>query len=236
MRFVKGDFITVPNKNALKSISPNAQALFMWICVYADEEGLCYPSRSTLAVNLNSSVRTVDTYLKELEDNGFISKTKRFNKREQQSNLYQILIKEGGANFALPRAESALPPVQTLRTELNPIELNPINLVEASSTEPLVVVSEDDSPKREKKPRKVTEKARAVFDLFGKDCYLMLGIRKQEVEAAVFLSEKFSIETLKSAVSYIKEHEDSEMFYSVHSPYDLRVKWSKLKAHKAKHN
>lgn len=48
MKYEKGTFITVPNIQRLQELPPAAQALFMWLCAYADKDGRCYPSRAAL--------------------------------------------------------------------------------------------------------------------------------------------------------------------------------------------
>lgn len=116
MKYKKGEFVTVPNRSHLHRLSSSAQSLFLWICIYADDDGVCYPSRSTLAKKMNCGVRTIDNYLKELVEEGFVVKTNREFNKEKQSNVYQIIVFEGGSadsalgsakNDTTPSAESA---------------------------------------------------------------------------------------------------------------------------------
>lgn len=98
MKYEKGTFITVPNKKALAKQPAILQALFMWICSFADENGECYPSRTTLARLICVSAPTIDKYLQELVNIGFITKEERVIEGVQTSNLYQIMIIEGVVN------------------------------------------------------------------------------------------------------------------------------------------
>lgn len=108
MKYNKGTFVTVPNIESLDKLPPISQALFMWLCKYADEDGLCYPSRKKLASHLCSTVKTVDNHIKLLIDGGFISKTnrKKENTNENTSNLYQVyLIPDRGEQNTSTRSE-----------------------------------------------------------------------------------------------------------------------------------
>lgn len=110
MKYVKDSFVVVPNKESLRGKEPGLQAVFVWICVHANEEGLCFPSRSTLAECSGVSVRTIDKYLAQLEDVGLIAKTKRksASKDLNLSNVYQVMITDSGANSA-PRSANSAP-------------------------------------------------------------------------------------------------------------------------------
>lgn len=92
MRYQKGTFVTVPNIDSLDILPAAAQALFMWLCKYADDEGICFPSRKKLAGHLGTTMPTIDKHLLFLEETGFITKTLRKKKgsNENMSNLYQI--------------------------------------------------------------------------------------------------------------------------------------------------
>ncbi len=131
-KYKKGDFFHFPNKSILRGLDAKAQIVFMWLSSYADEDGVCFPSRRTLANDTGiKSSRTIDKAIKVLEEIGLITKENRFKEKEQKSNLYQInnlggsaKIAQGGrAKIAPPRAKIAQGVEQKLLTELNPIEL-----------------------------------------------------------------------------------------------------------------
>lgn len=99
MRYKKGTFITIPNRDYLFEKPAIQQALFFWLCSHADEEGICFPSRARLAKAINCDIRTIDKYIKTLEEDGILIKTKRrkVGDKTNKSNLYQIII-QGESN------------------------------------------------------------------------------------------------------------------------------------------
>lgn len=92
MRYDKGTFIVVPNRESLAGLPPHVQSVFLWLCFHSNQEGECFPSRSTLAAEAGVSVRTVDSSLKVLEQKGFIEKKNRVEGNEKISNLYTVLV------------------------------------------------------------------------------------------------------------------------------------------------
>lgn len=132
MKYEKGSFITVPNTEMLSSLPSQAQTLFMWLCFYANQEGTCFPSRSTLAKKCGwNKSNTVDKWIKVLIQAEIIEKDKRFNKNEQLSNNYSIII--GGVapanGLGSPRKRTTPQPPQT-DTELNLSSLTKYNELE----------------------------------------------------------------------------------------------------------
>lgn len=93
MKYSKGNFIIVPNVSYLLGKPPGLIAIFLGLCYHADADGICYPSRPKLARETGTSIRTVDKFLKLLEEDGAIHKTIRTRPRskENYSNLYQIM-------------------------------------------------------------------------------------------------------------------------------------------------
>jgi DNA-binding transcriptional regulator YhcF (GntR family) len=96
MRYEKGSFVVIPNKQHLKGRPAEMQSIYFWICEHANENGQCFPTRKTLAIESGSGLRTLDKYLKLLVKEGFLSVIQRnkVNSKEKTSNLYQILIIE----------------------------------------------------------------------------------------------------------------------------------------------
>lgn len=86
--------MVIPNKEYLKGKPSEMQTIFFWLCDHADEYGICYPSRKTISKEAGCSIRTVDKYITQLEQAGFIDKTYRINEvtGSKDSNLYQINI------------------------------------------------------------------------------------------------------------------------------------------------
>ena len=112
MKYKKGTFVVVPNIDVLDNKPPELQTLFMWICVYSDDDGICYPSRKTLANKCGVSIKTIDKYMKELESLDLLQKTlrKKENSKENKSNLYQICVPDTlGNDSGLPQVVESMP-------------------------------------------------------------------------------------------------------------------------------
>lgn len=150
MRYEKGSFITIPNKHVLKGGDSVVQVVYMWICSFADERGICFPSRTTLAKNSGCSVRTVDRAIEMLCDAELLNKVQRRDGTKNLTNVYQIMITDSqdGAGAALGGAPDALGVVQELRTELNPLELK-----ESVAEAPRTLERDEDFPTRSLKPK-----------------------------------------------------------------------------------
>jgi len=104
MKYEKGTFIVLPNINILDTLDVTSQALFMWLCKYSDDDGICFPSRSKLAKHISRDAKTVDRHIAILEDAGFIIKTKRkkAGTKENMSNLYQIQLLSLPSDTSVP--------------------------------------------------------------------------------------------------------------------------------------
>lgn len=92
MKYNKWSFITVPNKQVLKGKDSLLQCVYMRVCSFADEEGICFPSYQTIADHAGCSKSTVTKKIKILIGLWLLAKTNRFKNNEQQSNLYQLLL------------------------------------------------------------------------------------------------------------------------------------------------
>jgi hypothetical protein len=94
MKYTKGTFNTVPNKNHLRGKPAEMQSIYFWIVDHADENGECFPSRDTLANESGCNIKTVDKYIKLLIEQKFITKTqrKKKNSNKHASNIYQLLL------------------------------------------------------------------------------------------------------------------------------------------------
>lgn len=92
-KYKSGTFNVVPNKNYLRGKPAELQAIYFWIVDHANDEGICFPQRSTLAKEAGCNVKTVDKYIQALVEYGFIEKTVRklSGNKKQLSNIYQLL-------------------------------------------------------------------------------------------------------------------------------------------------
>lgn len=93
MRYERGTFITIPNKEHLRLVSLGARAVFVEMCDMCDEYGLCFPSRKTLCQRVGMSENSIDRFIEELLKNGLITKSRRTDsKGGYTSNLYHVMI------------------------------------------------------------------------------------------------------------------------------------------------
>lgn len=115
MKYEKGSFIILPNKNILTGQPSGVQSVFLWICNFADDQGVCFPSRKKLAQSAGVSLNTLDRSFKKLIELGILKVTPRFTENEQTTNEYQIMFGEGGIR------KIDITPTQNEGTELNPL-------------------------------------------------------------------------------------------------------------------
>lgn len=96
MKYKKGTFVVVPNKDHLKGKPSEMQTIYFWLCDHADENGECFPSRSRIAKEAGCGIKTVDKYLKQLVDDEFLSieQRKKSGTKENMSNLYTLCLKD----------------------------------------------------------------------------------------------------------------------------------------------
>lgn len=105
MQYEKGSFIVVPNKGRLEGIGGNAQALFMWLCSYANTDGNCFPSIPTLAKKIGISESSIKREIKKLVELGVVTKNQRKEGSVYLSNEYTVVVFEeniGGVKQTLP--------------------------------------------------------------------------------------------------------------------------------------
>jgi len=216
----KGSFIVVPNQRSVMGVSAAAQALYMWLCFFANQDGECFPSRPTLAEKLNCSVRSVDEYFKELEGVGLATKEARFRDGAQTSNVYRLPLY--GLNAATGRENPALPPAQKLPTELNPVLTQELSESEIR-TEFFDPNTEDQLPKKEK--RDVSY--RKIFELWGK-YPLNWRANRTEIAAAQNLLAEQGLEEVKSALGFYNKVKGQDFMIKIVKPSDLDRKWKDL--------
>lgn len=146
IKYEKGTFITVPNINNMDGKPSEMQSIFIWLCKYANDEGTCFPARRTLAKRAGCSLASVDKYLKQLEDDGFIKKTTRStNINGQTSNLYQLQIIDGGVSKTiLGYIENDTPP--SIKNEtLTKSNINSIHLTKDTDLQSDDVIRENNT-------------------------------------------------------------------------------------------
>lgn len=97
------------------SRSPSLKLVLIALADAADDQGVCWPSVSTLARKCTVSTRTVQRSLRALIDRGLpIAETRRRRDGSSTSNRYRLLI-EGGDNLSPPHETEDTRPGQGCR-------------------------------------------------------------------------------------------------------------------------
>ena len=89
--YAPGSFFIVPFDIFDWDISPLAIHVYCALAFFTDENGQCYPSRTTIGKMCgNISLPTVDKALRELKDKVLIDIDHRFKDNKQTTNLYTL--------------------------------------------------------------------------------------------------------------------------------------------------
>lgn len=217
MKYERGSFITVPSRDKLRGMHPTAQALYMWLCSYANETGNCFPSRSTLAEDVGCSESMVDNMLLSLEKEGLLKRKARKEGDRQLSNMYTVLV------CTLPH--SGTPPSTEYATPSHDVRTNSIQ-----GTKPIeVVVETTDGDFRSKSPKKVTAGIQSVFDIFEDNParFVWKG-RVHQREAAQVLHNEFGIPTLEARYKLSKKYKGEQGCPQIDNPSDFLEKMPKM--------
>lgn len=222
MRYEKGSFIVIPNKECLDGVFSHLQVVYMWICSYADERGVCFPSRTTIARNSGCSVKTVDRAIEGLVECGFLKKLKRVENGKNLTNVYQIMLLENGGrdSQSLGSVRESLGVGTESRTELNPVL--------TKSTEDISADAQVVYEVEEEKPTKVSKAkyphSKEVFALFGKYPLSWERDTTQLVSAEALYNER-GVEEIKNALYWFKDVGHKEFCPQVSTPRKLDTKW-----------
>ena len=95
-------FTQVPNFILVsKALSVGGKLAYAMLLKYAWSDNACFPGQQRLADDMGSGERSVRTYLKELEDAGFLEVTQR---GLGKTNVYKLhlTIKKGSRSTRLP--------------------------------------------------------------------------------------------------------------------------------------
>jgi hypothetical protein len=228
MKYEKGSFLVVPNKKTLEGLDVHAQVVYFWLCDFSDENGECFPSRSTLAELGNISLSSVDKALTILETTGLIVKFKRFYEQAPTSNMYQLNIVQGGSVLGtLGSVPQTLGVASQKRTNSTQYLTQSIN---SGNSEELQIVSVE--PEEKKSTRKDTAYL-AVFALWG-NYPANWRMNKTQIQAAKNLLTEQTLDGAAQALRFAAKFKDDPFCPEVLSPYDLDSKWVKLLAFKRK--
>jgi hypothetical protein len=78
-------------------LQPTNKLIMLALADMANDEGQCWPSNRSLQRRTGLSERTVRGALTDLEEQGLVRRDSRFNEGRQTSNLFEILVNEGGS-------------------------------------------------------------------------------------------------------------------------------------------
>jgi len=239
MKYEKGTFVTVPNKQHLKGLPAITQALFFWICNYSDENGQCFPSRETLATDMGVTKKTVDNHLKKLIEDGFITVENRVFEGEKLTNLYQIMIVEGRERSSergttYPGVENVVPqggvpstlgvayetthrskPILTKPNKLN-------NIPEVVEIDPAVL-------KAKKELEKEINRVAELFSVLNKDwkTFYLPGAHRTSIKKIIGFAKEDNLE-IEKLIQMAKDMHGVEYAPQIFTPGDMVVKYSKL--------
>lgn len=92
-----------------QSLSPNLKLILMALSDAADDDGICWPSVSTIATKCNVSTRTVRRGLQSLIETGLLMSEPRYrNDGSNSSNRYRLQL--GGGDKLSPTPDSGVRP------------------------------------------------------------------------------------------------------------------------------
>lgn len=135
MKYRKGTFITVPNKEQLSGLDPQTQVLYMWLNSYANDDGECFPSIERLAVDCGMSRDTVIRRLEVLCEKGLVKKQNQYVDNRQTTNLYTMELLGEGSTEQPPQSHTATPGGSTEQHRTQSIVTQPIELGVSKETQ-----------------------------------------------------------------------------------------------------
>ncbi len=210
MKYKKGTFVTVPNRDQIRGLPAHAQVVYLWLCSYSDEDGICYPSRTTLARDARISVRTVDVMIRLLEEKGIVERTERkdpLNRMRNLSNYYQVMILEDVHPVQVVQgggAGAARGVVQELRRELNPVLTQPKEERAAVAASSFEVVRDEPKKAKTKLDTSSMLLRESLYKLFESETGVLPSLNAGDyhrvVAARKFLSEKEVVDLVEDAL------------------------------------
>lgn len=123
MKLKKGTFGVIP-KCLLEGLDCQSQVVLMWLWLFANDDGRCFPSIRVLSEKTQLSEKTVKRRLDYLCELGLLVRTNQKRKNgADSSNLYEVLVKDidegrgsqsrGGGGQGVGGRGSQLPPILT---------------------------------------------------------------------------------------------------------------------------
>ena len=107
MYYKKWSFAVVPNIDKLSWKDALLQILYVWMCKYANEDGICYPSIHKLSTNCWLSRDTITRKIKDMEELGILVRERRFEDWQEKTSKYVIDYEWGvSAQLGDPSAQT----------------------------------------------------------------------------------------------------------------------------------
>ncbi|WP_435298492.1 helix-turn-helix domain-containing protein [Timonella sp. A28] len=124
-------FAIIPHWVIFSPISDSALRLYAVLMKYANNEtGQAWPSRKTLAKDMNKGEKAVDRAVKELKNIGALKVAHRLDQEtgEHKSNIYTVITAKPQGVVSSVTPPTVKNDAQTIPTELNPYSLFTSNL------------------------------------------------------------------------------------------------------------
>lgn len=228
----------------LAGLGMGPQAIYMWLCDFANTNGDCYPSRQLLVAKIGCDEKTIDRHLKTLVDAGLVLKEARFKDNKQTSNFYSLPL-GGGGNFTPGGGNFTPGGGGNLTHRTQPTPSNSTHTSDLGKSQEVISSKGERSYKDVdddgnviagggRSPSKYPH-SKEVFALFGEKYPSHWVVNKTQRAAAERLFE-LGIEKVRKAITFCREYADEPFFPEVHTPYDLESKWQKIAAWKKKNN
>lgn len=143
----KGTFGIFP-ASLCRGLPALQQVVLAWLWEHKNKEGTCFPSLNTLAFECGMSKASVCRSLNELEEGGFIRRTKRTIKKingkiEYISTIYKVFLEKNKTTkhstktpTTLSPTKTTLPHKETIVEQPNPVKLSSEEDSEQSSQSP----------------------------------------------------------------------------------------------------
>ena len=239
-KYEAGTFILVPNKEVIRGMDPRTQALYIWVCSYANNRGECFPSIATLASDTGCCVNTVKKSLGLLVKTGLLKKINRKGEDGLNlTNLYQLMTiplpeEVGGVGHHMPGMGHHMPeggsPHDGGVGHHMPEGGSPHGYItrynETKSTSNSIHLTIEDSPTKGSAQPLVNDLI-GLFKLVNENSAKFFKWQNQRTAAAALLT-RHSFDDVKKMVEYCATHNSDAYFPIVMSPTDLETKWSKI--------
>lgn len=140
-------FAKIPLNLLKADMTPSERLVLVTLSSFANKEGECFPSLSTIATRSGLSRKTVQRAIPSLEEKGLLSVTRYFDKEKNMYsvNRYKIGVREGGVGTQCPQGRDMVSLGVGTQCPHNRISIN-------RSMEQKEALPKTDPPSKEKEP------------------------------------------------------------------------------------